>query len=95
MIDSLGDAIYEKATLGGDRPVSWTDRIRRTTNGNDNEANRVASTGGRKIRAASAWEETAFWTQTQVKWKCSSVGLCEWPSLGWIRHRMRNPLTRT
>src|SRR3990172_5996869 len=94
-INSLSDGIYAKAMLGGDRPVSWTARIRRTSNGNEDNTNRIASTAGRMTRAESVWEETAFWTQTQVKWKCSSVGLCECPSLGWIRQRIRNALTST
>jgi hypothetical protein len=62
----LSGESYAKAMLGGDRPVSWTARIRRTSNGNEDITKRIASTGGRKTRAASVWEETAFCTQTHV-----------------------------
>src|SRR3990172_6039866 len=86
---------YAKAMLGGDRPVTWTARIRGTSNGNEDNTNRIDSTAGRTTRAASVWEETAFCTQTQVVSKCSSVGPCECPSLGWIRQRIRNALTST
>src|SRR3989304_7119521 len=59
-IDSLSGESYAKAMLGGDRPVTWTARIRGTSNGNEDNTNRIAVTGGRKTRAAGAWEEGGF-----------------------------------